>query len=387
MQPIYLDHHATTPLDPRVLEAMLPYFKERFGNSASKTHRYGWEAHEAVERSRARVARCIGARPEEILFTSGATESNNLALKGIADFYGKKGNHFVTGATEHKCVLAALKALERQGFEVTVLEVDGQGQIDLGDLRRSIRETTLAVSIMLANNEIGTLQPMAEIGAICRQAGILLHCDAAQGVGKLPIRVDDLAIDLLSMSAHKLYGPKGVGALYVRRRGRRVRLTPLLDGGGQERGMRSGTLNVPGIVGFGEACKLSIDLLPTEAPRIRDLRDRLQAGLMENLGELVRINGHPTERLDGNLHVSFRGIAGESLVTGLPGLAVSSGAACGSATLEPSYVLRAMGVPPELAHSSLRFGIGRFNTAEEIDTAVEMVTRRVRQLREESPLG
>jgi len=396
---IYMDNHATTPLDPRVLEAMMPYFTETFGNAASRSHGYGWEAEKAVETGRERIARLINAKPKEIIFTSGATESDNLAIKGVVEFYKDKGNHVITAATEHKAVLDTCKALERKGLAtVTYLPVDESGRVDPDDVRRAITDKTVLVSIMFANNEIGTIHPVAEIGRVAREKGVLFHSDATQGVGKLPVDVEAMNIDLLSMSAHKMYGPKGIGALYVRAKGPRVRVTPIIDGGGHERGFRSGTLNVPGIVGFGKACELCREGMADEAQRILGLRERLREGLFSQLDEIF-LNGHPVHRLPGNLNVSFAYVEGESLLMGLngsthpiavaetePPIAVSSGSACTSATLEPSYVLKALGVGDDLAHTSIRFGLGRFNTAEEVDYVVERVVHEVRRLRELSPL-
>jgi len=396
---IYMDNHATTPLDPRVLEAMMPYFTETFGNAASRSHGYGWEAEKAVETGRERIARLINAKPKEIIFTSGATESDNLAIKGVVEFYKDKGNHVITAATEHKAVLDTCKALERKGLAtVTYLPVDKSGRVDPDDVRRAITDKTVLVSIMFANNEIGTINPIAEIGRVAREKGVLFHSDATQGVGKLPVDVEAMNIDLLSMSAHKMYGPKGIGALYVRAKGPRVRVTPIIDGGGHERGFRSGTLNVPGIVGFGKACELCREGMADEAQRILGLRERLREGLFSQLDEIF-LNGHPVHRLPGNLNVSFAYVEGESLLMGLngsthpiavaesePPIAVSSGSACTSATLEPSYVLKALGVGDDLAHTSIRFGLGRFNTAEEVDYVVERVVHEVRRLRELSPL-
>ena len=396
---IYMDNHATTPLDPRVLEAMIPYLTETFGNAASRSHGYGWEAEKAAETGRERIARLINAKAKEIIFTSGATESDNLAIKGVVEFYKDKGNHVITGAIEHKAVLDTCKALERKGLAtVTYLPVDRYGLVDPDDVRKAITDKTLLVSIMFANNEIGTINPIGEIGKVTRDKGVLFHTDATQGVGKLPLDVEAMNIDLLSMSAHKMYGPKGIGALYVRAKGPRVRLTPVIDGGGHERGFRSGTLNVPGIVGFGKACELCREGMADEAQRILGLRERLREGLFSQLDEIF-LNGHPVHRLPGNLNVSFAYVEGESLLMGLngsthpiavaesePPIAVSSGSACTSATLEPSYVLKALGVGDDLAHTSIRFGLGRFNTAEEVDYVVERVVHEVRRLRELSPL-
>jgi cysteine desulfurase len=396
---IYMDNHATTPLDPRVLEAMMPYFTETFGNAASRSHGYGWEAEKAAETGREQIARLINAKAKEIIFTSGATESDNLAIKGVVEFYKDKGNHVITAATEHKAVLDTCKALERKGLAtVTYLAVDKYGQVHPDDVRKAITDKTVLVSIMFANNEIGTINPIGEIGKVTRQKGVLFHTDATQGVGKLPLDVEAMNIDLLSMSAHKMYGPKGIGALYVRAKGPRVRLTPIIDGGGHERGFRSGTLNVPGIVGFGKACELCREGMADEAQRLFALRERLREGLFSQLDDIF-LNGHPVHRLPGNLNVSFAYVEGESLLMGLngsthpiavaesePPIAVSSGSACTSATLEPSYVLKALGVGDDLAHTSIRFGLGRFNTAEEVDYVTNRVVHEVRRLRELSPL-
>lgn len=375
---IYLDHHATTPLDPRVLDAMMPYLTGKFGNAASRNHQFGWEAEQAVEDSRQRIARLIGAAPREIVFTSGATESNNLAIKGVAEACAGQGDHVVACAIEHKAVLDVCRSLERRGARVTILPVGADGLVDPGAVEAAIGPRTVLVSIMYANNEVGTVQPVAEIGRVCRQRGVLLHSDAAQALGKVPVNVQDDGIDLLSVSAHKMYGPKGVGALYVRRH------TPLaaqLDGGGHERGMRSGTLNVAGIVGFGEACALCEREMDEEGARLRRLRERLRAKLEMGLDGVV-INGSMEHRLPHNLNVTFAYVESESLMMGLPGVAVSSGSACTSATVEPSYVLKAMGLADEAAHCSIRFGLGRFNTEDEVDCAATMVIEAVQKLRE-----
>ncbi len=382
--PIYLDYHATTPVDPRVLEAMLPTFKEEFGNAASKSHAFGWRAEEAVEAARAEVARLIGASPKEIVWTSGATESDNLAIKGAAQFYQEKGKHLVTCKTEHKAVLDSMHALERQGFEVTFLDVEKDGRLDPARLRAALREDTILVSLMHANNETGVVHPIEEIGRITREAGVLFHCDAVQSVGKIPFDVEKASVDLASLSAHKMYGPKGVGALYVRRRPR-VRLVAQMDGGGHERGFRSGTLNVSGIVGFGKAAEVALAEREAEAARVLSLRERLRAGLLAGL-DLVTSNGSLEHRLPGNLNVSFAYVEGEALMMAIKDVAVSSGSACTSASLEPSYVLRAMGVSEDLAHSSIRFGLGRFTTEEEIDFVIRLVVDKVKRLREMSPL-
>jgi cysteine desulfurase len=384
--PLYLDNHATTPMDPRVLQAMLPYFVEKFGNAASRNHAFGWEAEEAVENARKQLARLIHADPKEIVFTSGATESDNLALKGVVEMYREKGDHIITGLTEHRAVLDTAKALEtKRGIKVTYLPVDKTGLVSPDDVRQAITDKTILISIMLANNEIGTINPMKEIGKIAKEKGILLHCDATQGVGKIPVDVQEMGIDLMSFTAHKIYGPKGIGALYVRKKAPRVRIAPMIDGGGHERGMRSGTLPVPLIVGFGKACELCEQEMPTESVRLAKMRDHLQAGIMKALEE-VYLNGHPTQRLPHNLNISFAYVEGESLLMGVKEIALSSGSACTSATLEPSYVLRALGVGSDLAHSSIRFGLGRFNTDEEIEYTIKRIIEIVTKLREMSPL-
>jgi cysteine desulfurase len=433
--PIYLDNNATTPVDPRVLEAMLPYFKEDFGNAASRNHSFGWKAEEAVSIAREQVAKLVGASsPKEIVFTSGATESDDLAIKGAAYFYREKGNHLITLKTEHKAVLDSCKRLEREGFEVTYLDVKKDGMVDLEVLKQALRKNatydvkpgdtwhriakqfhvtaetlaqvngssdpfetnptpgnrltvpcgTILVSIMLANNEIGTVQPMAEIGKLCRENGVLLHCDAVQGLGKVPFNVESMKIDLASVSGHKIYGPKGVGALYVRRKPR-VRLVPLIDGGGHENGMRSGTLNVPAIVGLGKAAEIALNEMPEESARTLALREKLRKGIMSKL-DMCYLNGSLEHRLPGNLNISFAFVEGEALMMALKDVAVSSGSACTSASLEPSYVLRAVGVEEELAHTSIRFGLGRFNTEEEVDFVIDLIDRKVKKLRELSPL-
>ncbi len=383
--PIYLDNHATTRVDPRVLQAMLPYFTEHFGNAASRNHMFGWEAEVAVDKGRQQIADLIGATAKEIIFTSGATESNNLAIKGVAEMYANKGNHIITQATEHKAVLDTCKKLEKNGARVTYLAVKQDGLIDLDQLREAITEKTILVSIMYANNEIGVVQPIAEIGKLLKEKGILFHTDAVQAVGKVPVNVIKDNVDLLSMSGHKMYGPKGVGALYVRRKSPRVQLTAQIDGGGHERGMRSGTLNVTGIVGFGEACALCKAEMAEESVRLMGLRDRLKDKLTSELDEIY-INGSMEHRLPNNLNVSFAYVEGESLLMGINEIAVSSGSACTSATLEPSYVLKALGVGDEIAHSSIRFGIGRFNTESDIDYVSDRLVEVVRKLRELSPL-
>ena len=378
--PIYMDNHSTTRTDPRVVDAMLPYFSEHFGN-ANSVHGFGQRAAVAVDQARAQIATLIGAEPREIVFTSGATESNNLAIKGAAAMYRRNGNHIVTTQIEHRAVLDPCRRLERDGFRVTYLPVDRFGRVSPQDVADAILPETILVSVMLANNEVGTLQPIAAIGKICRQHGVLLHTDATQAVGKIPVSVDALNVDLMSLSAHKMYGPKGVGALYVRRR---VRVEPIADGGGHERGLRSGTLAVPGIVGFGVACELSRDALVEEAERCQRMSARLSHGLTKTVDECT-LNGHPVERLPGNLNLSFSHVQGEALLMAMKNVAVSSGSACTSASVEPSYVLRAMGVPDELAHASIRFGLGRFNTEEEVDYTIEEVTKVVRHLRAINP--
>jgi cysteine desulfurase len=383
--PIYMDYHATTPMDPRVFEAMKPYFMETFGNAASRNHSFGWQAEEAVEKSRKQIADLIGATPKEIVFTSGATESNNLALKGIAEMYAEKGNHIITAATEHKAVLDTCKRLEKHGIRVTYLPVQTNGLIDLEMLKEAITDKTILVSIMYANNEIGVIQPMAEIGKIAKAKGVLVHSDATQAVGKISVNVIKDNIDLMSLSGHKIYGPKGVGALYVRRKSPRVQITAQMDGGGHERGMRSGTLNVPGIVGLGEACAICQADMPAESKRMAYLRDKLRGKLEAELDE-VYINGTTEHRLPNNLNISFAYVEGESLLMGINDIAVSSGSACTSATLEPSYVLKALGAGDDLAHSSIRFGLGRFNTEEEVDYVAAKVIDVVKKLRELSPL-
>ena len=383
--PIYFDNHATTPLDPRVLEAMMPYFMGKFGNAASRNHQFGWEAEQAVEEAREKIAKIIGATAKEIIFTSGATESNNLAIKGEAEMYKEKGNHIITAVTEHKAVLDTCKRLEKYGYRVTYLPVQADGLINLEDLKRAIDDKTILVTIMAANNEIGVLQPIDEIGAICKEHGILFHTDAVQAVGKVPIDVNKSNIALLSLSAHKIYGPKGVGALYVRRKNPRVQLSAIIDGGGHERGMRSGTLNVPGIVGLGKACEIAQQEMAEESKRLAYLRDKLKAKLLANLDE-THMNGTMEHHLPGNLNISFVYVEGESLLMGINDIAVSSGSACTSATLEPSYVLKALGLGDDVAHSSIRFGLGRFNTEAEVDYVADRIIDTVKKLRELSPL-
>lgn len=384
--PIYLDNHATTPMDPRVLESMLPYFIEKFGNAASRNHAFGWEAEEGVETARKQIAKLIHADVKEIVFTSGATESNNLALKGVVEMYHEKGDHIITSSTEHRAVLDTAKTLEtKRGVKVTYLPVDKFGMVNPEDVRNAITDKTILISVMFANNEIGTINPIKEIGKIAKEKGILFHCDATQGVGKVPINVQEMGIDLMSFSAHKIYGPKGIGALYVRKKNPRVRIAAQMDGGGHERGMRSGTLPVPLIVGFGKACELCEQEMAADAARLSVMRDRLHATITKAL-EDVYLNGHPTERLPHNLNISFAYVEGESLLMGCKEIALSSGSACTSATLEPSYVLRALGVGAELAHSSIRFGLGRFTLDEEVDYAAKKIIETVTKLREMSPL-
>jgi cysteine desulfurase len=384
--PIFMDYHSTTPVDPRVLEEMLPYFTEKFGNAASRSHSFGWTAEEAVDYARERIGKLIGASSEkEIVFTSGATESNNLALKGVAEFYKEKGDHIITSVIEHKAVLDTCKRLEKDGFRVTYLPVGKDGLVDPDDVEKAITDKTILVSIMLANNEIGTVQPIAEIGKITRERGVLFHSDAVQGVGKVPFDVQAMNVDLASVTAHKMYGPKGVGALYVRRSKPRVRLVAQMDGGGHERGMRSGTLNVPGIVGFGKAADIMAKEGKDESSRLLALRERLRKRLTAALEE-VYVNGSLEHRLPGNLNVSFNFVEGEAMMMAIKDVAVSSGSACTSASLEPSYVLRALGVGDELAHSSIRFGLGRYNTEEEVDYVADLVVDKVKHLRDMSPL-
>ncbi len=383
--PIYMDYHATTPMDPRVFDKMKPYFLETFGNAASRNHSFGWVAEEAVEKARKQIASLIGATNKEIVFTSGATESNNLAIKGVAEMYAEKGNHIITAATEHKAVLDTCKRLEKHGVRVTYLPVQQNGLVDLDQLQAAITDKTILISIMYANNEIGVLQPIAEIGKLAKSKGVLFHTDATQAVGKVPVNVIADNIDLMSISAHKMYGPKGVGALYVRRKSPRVQITAQMDGGGHERGMRSGTLNVPGIVGLGEACAICQAEMPEESKRLAYLRDKLRDKLQSELDETY-INGTMEHRLPNNLNISFAYVEGESLLMGINDVAVSSGSACTSATLEPSYVLKALGAGDDLAHSSIRFGLGRFNTEEEVDYVAAKVIDVVKKLRELSPL-
>jgi cysteine desulfurase len=383
--PIYLDYSATTPCDPRVVQRMLPFFTDTFGNAASRSHAFGWTAEAAVEEARVQVAQLIGAQPKEILWTSGSTEANNLAIKGTAAMYREKGNHLITAITEHKAVLDPMKHLEAQGYEVTFLPVDGKGHVDLAQLEAAITERTILVSLMAANNEIGTVHPIERIGALCKRKGTLFHCDATQAAGRMPLDVEAQHVDLLSLSAHKMYGPKGVGCLYVRRKNPRVRLTAQMDGGGHERGMRSGTLNVTGIVGMGEAARLAREEMATEIPKLRALRDRLEQRVFAALPDAVR-NGDPDARLPHLANLSFPYVEGESLIMGIKEIAVSSGSACTSASLEPSYVLKGLGLGDELAHSSIRFSLGRFTTQQDVDFAADRVIAEVKRLREMSPL-
>ena len=387
--PLYMDNHATTQMDPRVLEAMMPYFSGKFGNAASRNHAFGWEAEQAVEMAREQIAKLIGATAKEIIFTSGATESNNLAIKGIAEMYRERGNHIITQVSEHKAVLDPCKRLEKNGYRVTYLPVKADGLIDIEDLRRAIvtegPDKTILVTIMFANNEIGVIQPIAEIGKLCHERGVIFHTDAVQAVGKVPVNVQTMNIDALSLTAHKIYGPKGVGALYVRRRNPRVQINAQIDGGGHERGMRSGTLNVPGIVGLGSACEIAGQEMVAETARLTALRDRLKAKLESSL-DYVHINGTMEHHLPGNLNMSFVYVEGESLLMGINDIAVSSGSACTSATLEPSYVLKSLGLGDDVAHSSIRFGLGRFNTQAEVDYVSDKVIDVVLKLRELSPL-
>jgi len=383
--PVYMDNHATTQVDPRVLEAMLPYFTEKFGNAASRNHEFGWKAEEAVEIARGQIARLIHASPREIIFTSGATESINLALKGAAETHRDAGALIITQATEHKAVLDVCKGLEESGLDVTYLPVDEDGLIDLETLQRAITPKTFLISIMHANNEIGVIQPIEEIGEIAKEGKVLFHVDAAQSVGKIPVDVEKFGIDLLSISAHKIYAPKGVGALYVRRKNPRVEIAPMIDGGGHERGLRSGTLNVPGIVALGKACDICQKEMAEESERLRRLRDRLKDAIASRLEDTF-VNGSMSHRLPNNLNVSFAGVEGDALLMGISDVAVSSGSACTSATLEPSHVLRALGVSEDLAHSSIRFGLGRFNTEEEVEYVADRVVETVKRLREISPM-
>ncbi len=383
--PIYMDNHATTPLDPRVLEAMMPYLTGTFGNAASRNHSFGWEAEQGVEKAREQIAKLIGCSAKEIIFTSGATESNNLAIKGVAEMYKERGNHIITQVTEHKAVLDTCKRLEKSGYRVTYLPVQADGRIDIEDLKRAMDDQTILVSIMYANNEIGVIQPIQEIGKLCHEKGVLFHTDAVQAVGKIPVNVITDNIDIMSLTGHKIYGPKGIGALYVRRRNPRVQISEQINGGGHERGMRSGTLNVPGIVGLGEACEICMNEMEAEGKREQELRDYLRKKLETALDYTV-VNGNMEHHLPGNLNMSFVYVEGESLLMGINDIAVSSGSACTSATLEPSFVLKALGLGDDVAHSSIRFGLGRFNTKEEVDYVADKLINVVLHLRELSPL-
>jgi cysteine desulfurase len=384
-RPIYMDHQTTTPLDREALDAMMPYLTEQFGDPSSLSHAWGWAAEEAVDRAREQVASLIGAQPEEIIFTSGATESDNLAIKGVARAYKDRGHHLITQQTEHRAILDACRALEREGFAITYLPVDRHGLVDPAAVHEAMTEQTILVSIMHANHEVGTIQPLAEIGAVVKAHGVLFHSDAVQTVGKMACNVDDLQLDLLSISGHKMYGPKGVGALYVRKtRPRRLQLVPLVDGGGHERGIRSGTLNVPGIVGLGKACEICARVWPEEGARLTRLRERFIGGVTAALDD-VHVNGHPTQRLPGHINLSFAYIDGEALIMGMNEVACSSGSACTSSTLEPSYVLKAMGLADALVHASIRFGLGRGTTEDDVDYTVQTVVSRVQRLREMSP--
>jgi cysteine desulfurase len=379
--PIYMDNHSTTPMDPRVLEEMLPYFVEKFGNAASRNHSFGWAAEEGVETARERIAKLVGATAKEIIFTSGATESDNLAIKGVAEAYREKGNHIITAVTEHKAVLDSCKRLEKYGYRVTYLPVQKDGLLDLDDLKRVMDDKTILVTIMSANNEIGVLQPIEEIGKLCRERGVIFHTDAAQSIGKVPMDVNKKNIDLMSIAGHKLYGPKGVGTLYVRRKNPRVQISPIIDGGGHEHGMRSGTLNVPGIVGLGKACAIAQEEMLKESCHLAGKRNRLRDRILSRLDQ-VNINGSTEQRLPGNLNLSFAHVDGESLMMALNDIAISSGSACTTAAIEPSHVLRAIGIGDDLAHSSIRFGIGRFNTEAEVDYVADRVVETVTRLRE-----
>lgn len=385
MRSVYLDNNATTPVDPRVLEAMLPFYRENFGNAASRNHPYGWVAEEAVDKARQQVATVLNANSKEIIWTSGSTEGNNTAIQGVARMYADKGKHIVTCPIEHKAVIDPCKFLETQGYEVTWIEPDEYGIVNAAQVREAVRDDTILVSLMFANNEIGTIHPIGEIGALCKEKGVLFHTDATQAFGKVPIDVEAMGIDLATMSAHKLYGPKGVGALYVRRRKPRVRLQPIILGGGHERGMRSGTLNVPGIVGCGAAAEIALLEMPTESVRIAGLRDRLWDRLSGQLTDIT-MNGHPEHRLPNTLNVSFLYVEGESLMMGMSDIAVSSGSACTSASLEPSYVLRGLGMGDDVAHSSIRFSLGRFTTEQDIEHTSEQAVHAVNHLRHMSPL-
>jgi len=384
-KPVFMDNMSTTRTDPRVLEAMLPYFSEEYGHAASRSHPYGWKAEEAVNTAREKVAKLINADPKEIVFTSGGTESCNLALKGVCEIYREKGNHLIIGVTEHRAVIDAGRRLERTGFQVTYVPVDGTGLLNLEELRKAVTDKTILISVMLANHEVGTIHPVEEVGKLAKEKGILFFCDASAAQGFHPIDVATIGADLVALSAHKIYGPKGVGALYVRKKNPRVRLAPLFDGGGHERGMRSGTVNVPGVVGFGKACELALAEMATERKRLWALNERLRKGLMERL-DYTHLNGHPTQRLPNILNISFEFVEGESILMGIHDIAVSSGSACTTATLEPSYILIALGLGVDLAHTSIRFSLGRFNTEEEVDYTIRRVSETIKRLREMSPL-
>jgi cysteine desulfurase len=381
---MYLDNHSTTPVDPRVLEEMTPYFTKIFGNAASKSHEFGWKAEQAVERARTQIAHLIGAEPHEIIFTSGATESDNLAIKGTAEYYRSKGKHIITSPTEHNAVLDTCKTLQRNGFEIQLLNVDKYGLIDIDELRSAITEKTILVSIMTANNEIGTIQPINEIGMICKERDVLFHTDAVQAAGKIPLNVNEMNVDLMSLSAHKMYGPKGIGALYIRSRRPAVKLVSQIDGGGHERGFRSGTLNVPAIVGFGKATEIAVNEMKSESETLRNLRDKLYNGIISNL-EHVQLNGHPEKRLPNNLNIAIEYVNADALMMSMKEIAISSGSACTSASVEPSHVLKAIGLSDEMVKCSVRFGLGRFNTKEEIDYTIRRVTESINEIRKMSP--
>jgi cysteine desulfurase len=382
--PIYLDNNSTTPVDPEVLESMMPYLTNKFGNAASKSHRFGWEAEESVELNRKKIAQLINAEPKEIVFTSGATEANNLALKGVVERYAMKGNHIITSPAEHKAILDPCRYLQKRGIEITYLKVDEFGAIDPEDLRKAINEKTVLVSLMIANNEIGTINKIKEIGEICKEHEVLFHTDGAQAIGKIPVDVNDLKTDMMSLSAHKIYGPKGIGALYIKSKNPRVKLTEQINGGGHEKSLRSGTLNVPGIVGFGKACEICSNVMDIESKKLIEYRDKMIKAFLENI-DYCYLNGHPKRRIPNNLNISFRFIDSDALMMELRELAVSSGSACTSATLESSYVIKATGKNEEYARSSIRFGIGRFNTSEEIDYAIDRIINTVKKLRDYAP--
>jgi cysteine desulfurase len=381
---MYLDNHSTTPVDPRVLEEMTPYFTKIFGNAASKSHEFGWKAEQAVERARTQIAHLIGAEPHEIIFTSGATESDNLAIKGTAEYYRSKGKHIITSPTEHNAVLDTCKTLQRNGFEIQLLKVDKYGLIDIDELRSAITEKTILVSIMTANNEIGTIQPVNEIGMICKERGVLFHTDAVQAAGKIALNVHEMNVDMMSLSAHKMYGPKGIGVLYIRSKKPAVKLVPQIDGGEHERGFRSGTLNVPAIVGFGKAAEIAANEMKSESETLRNLRDKLYNGIISNL-EHIRLNGHPEKRLPNNLNIAIEYVNADALMMSMKEIAISSGSACTSASVEPSHVLKAIGLSDEMVKCSVRFGLGRFNTKEEIDYTIRRVTESINEIRKMSP--